>query len=394
MIYLDNNATTPVDPVALDSMLPFLRDDFANPSGAYTFARHIRPALDTAHQQIAALLGCDPSEVVITSGGTESDTTAILSATHTHPNRKHLVSCATEHPAVLAPIERLVHDHGYESTIVGVCPDGRIDLDALREAVRPGQTALVSLMWANNETGVIHPLLEAAEIAAAAGALFHTDAVQAAGKIPLALRDNPAIHFLSISGHKIHAPKGVGALYVSRNTRFRPLIEGGGQENNRRSGTENVAGIVALGAAARQALNHLEANQSGCDPIAALRDRFESRVRSELDGVHVNGSPTDRTPNTSSLRFDHLEAEGLIILMDKAGLCCSAGSACHAGALKPSAILTAMGLDPAAARSTLRFSLSRFTTPADIAAAADIVVNAARKLRSLRPSGSRVLPAS
>lgn len=389
MIYLDNNATTPVDPEALDAMLPFFRDAFANPSGAYAASRRARQAVDQARGQVADLVGADPAEIVFTSGGTESNTTAILSAVRTRPEMRHVVTCVTEHPAILVPLERLAGE-GWEVTLLGVDRHGRIDLEAFRSALRPGETALASIMWANNETGALQPVLEAAEIARSAGVLFHTDAVQAAGKIPLRVRDS-AIHFLSLSGHKLHGPKGAGALFVDRNVRFRPLFEGGGQEGGRRSGTENVPGIVGLGAAAAAAHRHLAAVEAGeLDPIAVRRDRLEAILMERITGVHRNTDPRLRTPNTASLRFEGAEAEGLLILLDRLGVCASAGSACHTGALRPSAILTAMGLSDAQARSTLRLSLSRFTTDEDVDRAADAVISSVARLRSLRPSGTPV----
>jgi len=389
IIYLDNNATTAVDPGALAAMTPFFSEQFANPSGAYSLSRSIRPAIEKARAQVAGLFGCSPEETVFTSGGTESDTTAIRSALQCFPERRHLVTCATEHPAVLVPLENL-RSQGYELTVLGVSEDGRIDLDELRTALRPGETALVSLMWANNETGVLQPVIEAAEITAEAGALFHTDSVQAAGKLLLDLAGTK-VHYAALSGHKLHGPKGIGALYISEDVRFHPLLTGGGQEGDRRSGTENVPGIVGLGAAAEAAMTHLRAVQERCeDPVAGLRDRLESTLINELDGIHPNGDPKYRTPNTSSLRFDGIEAEGLLILLDKASICASAGSACHTGSLKPSAVLTAMGLDAREARSTLRLSLSRFTTADDIERASGEIVAAVRKLRSLRPAAGVV----
>ncbi len=386
MIYLDNNATTPVDPDALEAMLPFLREGFANPSGAYAAARATGQAVAHARAQVADLLSCEPDSIVFTSGGTESDNTAIHSAIRCYPERRHLVTCATEHPAVLVPMEHLRDREGYDLTILAVGADGRIDLEDLRAAIRPGETALVSLMWANNETGVIQPVPEAAAIADSLGVLFHTDSVQAAGKIDLDL-PKTKVHYAAFSGHKFHAPKGVGALYVRPDVRFRPLLEGGGQESARRSGTENVAGVVALGAAAAAAARQDHRS------VAALRDRLESELRAALDGVHLNGSAEHRVPNTASLRFDGTDAEGLLVVLDRAGVCCSAGSACHTGSLRPSPVLTAMGLTTAQARSTLRLSLSRFTSMEDIDHATCSLIGAVKKLRAQRPSGGPVLAA-
>ncbi|CAN5237331.1 cysteine desulfurase NifS [soil metagenome] len=384
MIYLDNNATTRVDPAAVAGMLPFFGEQFANPSGSYAAARAAGRAVGEARELVGGLLGCEAGAVVFTSGGTESDNAAIGSALRCYPERRHLVTCATEHPAVLVPMEELRDRDGYELTILGVGADGRIDLDEFRRAIRPGETALVSFMWANNETGVVQPVPEAAAIADSLGVLFHTDAVQAAGKVPLRLAATK-VHYASFSGHKFHAPKGVGALYLRPDVRFRPLLVGGGQEGGRRSGTENVAGIVALGIAAQAAASQ----DTGA--VARLRDRLEAKLRATLEGVHPNGSVEHRVPNTSSLRFEGADAEGLLILLDQSGVCCSAGSACHSGALRPSAVLTAMGLTPAQARSTLRLSLSRFTTEAEVDRAAAAIAGAVAKLRSQRQPGGPVL---
>ena len=365
-------------------MLPFFEVHFANPSGAYAASHHCAKAITTAREQVAALFGSKESEVVFTSGGTESDITALHAATHSFPDRKHIVTCATEHPAVLAPLETLALRQGYEITQLGVSAEGRIDLDELRENLRPGETALVSLMWANNETGVIQPVPEAAQIAHEAGSLFHTDSVQAAGKLPLNLSETE-VDFAAISGHKLHAPKGTGALYIASGARYRPLFEGGGQESTRRAGTENVPGIVGLGAAAAQASSHF-----GDTALATLRDHFQAELL-KIPDTHINGSQEHRTPNTISIRFDGTEAEGLLVLLDKQGICASAGSACHTGALKPSAVLTAMGLTYAQARATLRLSLSRFTTADEVETATSAITAGVEKLRSLRPSRGPVL---
>lgn len=383
MIYLDNNATTPPDPAALEAMLPFLREHFANPSSSYLAARPVRRAVDHAREQVAALLDCEPGEIIFTSGGTEADNAAIFSAAQLFPDRKHIITCATEHDAVLNCCTWLEQTRGYEITRLGVTPDGRVNPGELAAALRPGRTALVSLMWGNNETGVLAPIAEAAALTEQAGALFHTDAVQAGGKIPLQLRGGN-VHYLALSGHKFHGPKGTGVLYVNHRVAFQPWMLGGGQENNRRAGTENVAGIVATGEAAAQALQHLRA--PGPDPVATRRDAFEAKLARLLPGVHFHGQNAPRTPNTSSLRIDGAEAAAMIVLLDRAGICVSAGSACHAGSGKISRVLAAMGLNRTEAAQTLRVSLSRFTTDAEIEAALAGFVSAAEKIRSLRPA--------
>ena len=383
MIYLDNNATTQPDPAAVEAMLPFLRGHFANPSSGYDAAKPVRRALQTAREQTAALLGATPDEIIFTSGGTEADNAAIFSAARLYPDKKHIVTCATEHDAVLNACAWLEKHQGYEITRLPVAADGTFCMEAYRAALRPGRTALVSLMWANNETGVVAPVAAAAAFAEQAGVLFHTDAVAAGGKIPMNLENGP-IHYLSLSGHKFHAPKGVGVLYVNRRVAFQPWMLGGGQENKRRASTENVAGIVALGAAAELALRHL---QSPGDATGVLRDWFEEQLETRLSGVVINGRGAPRVPNTSSVRITGCEAAAMMVLLDRAGICVSAGSACHTGSHSISHVLAGMGLSREQAAQTLRVSLSRFTTREEIAKALDHFVSAAEKVRSLMPAG-------
>ena len=379
LIYLDHNATTPLCREALAAMRPFLEENWANPSSGYRFARRAREAVQTAREQVAALLGAQPDEIVFTSGGTESTNAAIRSAFALYPERRHLVTCATEHEATLRVTEDFAASGG-EVTVLEVDGEGRIDLEALDAAIRPGQTALVALMWANNETGVVHPVAEAAALAHAKGVLFHCDAVQAAAKVPIDF-GSTRIHYASLSGHKLHAPKGVGVLFVKNTARFHPWQLGGGQEAGRRSGTLNVPGIAALGAAAEAARHHL-ANDHGS--LAHRRDFFESELLRRIDGVHLHGAHADRLPNTSNFRIDGVDAQGAIILLDNAGICVSSGSACATGSIKPSHVLTAMGLASRPARETLRFSLSRDTTDAEISAALDALTSAADKLRVVK----------
>jgi cysteine desulfurase len=377
MIYFDNNATTQVDPEVLQQMLPFLQDQYGNPSSVYSFGKRAAKAVNIAREQIADLLRCEPSEIVFTSCGTESDNSAIQSALLIDPDRKHLVTSRVEHSAVVKHAEALAR-RGYEVTWLDVDSEGLIDLDELERAIRD-DTAIVSLMWANNETGVLFPIEEAAEICRSKETVFHTDAVQAIGKIDIDLRRIP-INFLSLSGHKLHAPKGVGALYINRKTRFNPYIIGGGQENKKRGGTENTASIVGLGKAAEIAFAALQAENTR---VKALRDRFEQGILGAVPSVQVNGHRSRRLPNTSNLAIEGIDSEGMLMLLDQKGLCCSAGSACTAGSLEPSHVLRAMGYSNDRARGSLRFSFSRFNSEAEIDQALRIIPNAVEKLRSM-----------
>jgi len=377
MIYFDNNATTQLDPQVLRVMLPFLQDQYGNPSSAYSFGRAAAKAVATARAQVAALLRCDPSEIIFTSCGTESDNTAIQSALLIDPDRKHLITSKVEHSAIIKQAEALAR-RGYEVTWLDVDSSGIIDLDALEDAIRK-DTAIVSLMWANNETGVLFPIEEAAEICRSKGTIFHTDAVQAVGKISLDVSRVP-INFLSLSGHKLHAPKGVAALYVNRRSRFSPYLLGGGQENKRRGGTENTASIVAFGQAAELASAALNEE---IGRVKALRDRFEKGMLDTVSSVQINGDRTRRLPNTSSLAIEGVDSEGMLMLLDQRGICCSAGSACTAGSLEPSHVLKAMGFSSERARGSLRFSFSRFNTEAEVDEALQIIPNAVEKLRSM-----------
>ena len=377
MIYLDNNATTQVDPAVLEAMLPYLRDQYGNPSSAYSFGKRAADAVSKAREQVAALLKCDPSEIVFTSCGTESDNSAIQSALLLDPDRKHLVTSKVEHSAIIRHGETLAR-RGYEVTWLDVDSDGLIDLDALRHAIRE-DTAIVSLMWANNETGVLFPIAEAAEICRSKGTLFHTDAVQAVGKIDIAL-DSLPINLLSLSGHKLHAPKGVAALYVNRKTRFHAYLIGGGQENKRRGGTENTASIVGLGKAAELAEAAMEEENTR---VRELRDQFEQGLLKSVPSIQVNGHRARRLPNTSNLAIEGVDSEGMLLLLDQRGICCSAGSACTAGSLEPSHVLKAMGYSTDRARGSLRFSFSRFNTESEVAQALEIIPRAVDKLRSM-----------
>jgi len=371
--YLDNNATTPPDPLVVEAMLPYLTTAYGNPSSASALGKQAARAVAHARDQVAALLRCEPREIVFTSGGTESNHAAFASALQLNPERRHFVTTSVEHSAVLKPLEAL-EQRGYEVTRLGVDSHGHLDLDELERAIRP-DTALVSIMAANNETGVLFPLDAVAGIARSKGVLFHTDAVQAVGKIPFHLGK---VAYLSASAHKLHGPKGVGFLYVGRHTGFAPLLRGGGQENGRRAGTENVAGIVGLGQAAELASTFLEREST---EVRALRDAFERGVMEQITGVQLNGDPAERLPNTSNLAFEGVEAQGAVILLDRAGICVSAGSACMTGSLAPSHVLRAMGFSTERARGSLRFSFSRLNTAPEVSKAVEIVAKTIKKLR-------------
>lgn len=377
VIYLDNNSSTRIDPAVLEEMLPFLTTHYGNPSGSHRFGTEVKKAIDLAHERVAALLGCEPNEIVFTSGGTESDNTALHSALQMSPERRHIVTTSVEHNAVLNYCEALVR-RGCEASIVPVDEQGHLDLGELTQAIRP-DTAVVSVMWANNETGVIYPLEEIARLCRSKGVFFHTDAVQAVGKMPIDLKELP-VHFLSLSGHKLHSSKGVGALYVNRRARFQPLLVGGPQEGGRRAGTDNVASIVGLGKAAELARATIDEENTR---VRALRDRFEETLRADLGQVEINGDPAARLPNTSNLAFLGVEAQAILLKLDQEGVCCSLGSSCTTGAVEPSHVLRAMKLTNERARSSLRFSFGRYNTEAELDKVLEIIPRIVRQLRQL-----------
>lgn len=357
--YLDHNATTPLAPEALEAMLPFLRDLYGNAGSAHGLGLLSEGAVVAARAQVAALLGADPAEIVFTSGGTESLNQALRGALQ--PGKRHLVSTAVEHSAALAILEDL-RRQGAEVTLLGVDCDGRLDLAALEAAIRP-DTALVSVMAANNETGVHFPVAEAARLARAKGARFHTDATQALGRIPVDVRAW-GVDLLTFSGHKVHGPKGTGGLFIRRGVRLQPFQVGGQQERGRRGGTENVPGIVGLGKAAEMAAQGL----ADMARIAALRDRLEAKLRVLEPALVIHGEGMERLPNTTLVGFPGLEGEALLLRLSQRGICVSVGSACTTGQREPSHVLRAMGADPAAARGTLRISLGHPNTEDDILA--------------------------
>jgi cysteine desulfurase len=377
VIYLDNNSSTRIDPAVLEEMMPFLTSRYGNPSGSHRFGAQVKEATNLAHERVANLLGCQPNEVVFTSCGTESDNSAIHSALQMSPERRHVVTTSVEHNAVLNYCEAVVR-RGGEVTVVPVDEQGRLDLAELERAIRP-ETVVVSVMWANNETGVINPVEDIAQICKRKGVFFHTDAVQAVGKMVIDLESLP-IHFLSLSGHKLHAPKGVGALYVNHKARFQPLIVGGPQEGGRRAGTDNVASIVGLGKAAEIALETLEEENSS---VRALCNRFEKTLLAELEDVLVNGDPTARLPNTSNLAFSGVDAQAILLKLDQEGICCSLGSSCTTGSVQPSHVLRAMHFPDERARSSLRFSFGRFNTEAEVDKVLEVLPRIVRKLRQL-----------
>ena len=384
VIYLDNNATTQVAPEVFDAMEPWLRGGYGNPSSAYRLGREAAAALAEARDRVAALAGCQSGEILFTSCGTESINTAIQSALALDPDKRHIVTSAVEHSATIKLCEYLAR-RGYEITWLPVDSDGHLDMAELEASIRP-DTAIVSLLWANNETGVLFPVEEIAALTQKKKTLLHIDAVQAFGKLPLVLEGMGA-QFVSFSGHKIYAPKGVGGLYVSRRVKFTPLLRGS-QEEGRRGGTQNVASIVGFGKSAELAASHLA---RGVD--STLRDRLESSLLDSIPGASVNGDTVHRLPNTTNISFEGVESEGALILLDEKGLCCSAGSACTSGSVNPSHVLKAMGLSNDRARASLRFSVGRFTTASDIDRASEVIPAVVAKLRSLSPAGQPVLAA-
>jgi cysteine desulfurase len=388
IIYLDNNATTQLDPAVIEEMLPFLTEYYGNPSSGYTFGRQVRRAIDLARERVAALLGCEPAEVVFTSCGTESNNAAVNSALQLTPSRQHVVTTAVEHSATRRHCET-VAKRGFALTVVGVDGEGNLDLDELERAITP-QTAIVTAMWANNETGVLFPVEKIAEIARRKRVLFHTDAIQTVGKIPIRLADS-TINSLALSAHKLHGPKGVGALYVSKRSAFKPLVIGGSQENNRRAGTENVASIVALGKAAECAGAALAEENSR---VRAMRDRFESGLLERIPNTFVNGDVAARLPNTTNVSFAGIESDAALVMFDRHQLCCSAGSACRTGSLESSHVLRAMNLPAERTRGSMRFSFGRFNTDADVDRALEIIPAVISKLRALAPANVAREPAA
>ncbi len=386
VIYFDNNATTQVAPEVFDAMRPFFCERYGNPSSIHRFGGSVAEEIENARCRVAELLGAGfrdkdgiATEIIFTSCGTEGDNTALNAAVTARPDRRKIVTTIVEHPGVLSFCRQLAR-RGYEIVELPVDSRGRLDLDQAREVI-DSDTAVVSVMWANNETGTIFPVAELAKIAHAAGALFHTDAVQAAGKLPIRL-DETEIDFLSIAGHKIHAPKGVGALFVRRGLRFRPLLFGGHQERSRRGGTENVTSIIGLGRACELAMSALETEPA---QLSALRDRLEKGVIERISDVRINGDLDNRLPNTSSISFEYIEGESILMLLDRLNVCASSGSACTTGSLEPSHVLRAMGLPYTAAHGTIRFSLSKYNTRQEVDFVIESLPPIIERLREISP---------
>ncbi len=376
--YFDNNATTRVAPEVVEAMLPYLTRYWGNPSSAYGFAHPIAAAVEKAREQVAALIHADPKEIAFTSCGTESNNAAFHSALVT-TGRRHVVTTAVEHSANIN-FGQYLEKRGYEVTWLPVDSAGALDLRLLEKAIRP-DTALVSVMWANNETGVLFPIQEIAALCRSKGVLCHTDAVQTPGKLKIDVREL-GVDMLSLSAHKLHAPKGIGLLYVKKRTRFQPYVIGGHQERGRRGGTENVANIVAFGRAAELALSRLDEENTR---VRALRDRMEDTLLRVIPQSARNGAREPRLPNTSNLAFDFVEAEAVLMLLDQAGICASSGSACTTGSLDPSHVLSAMGLPPMRARGSLRFSLGVYNTDADVEYLLEKLPPIVQKLRAISP---------
>ncbi len=361
-IYFDNNATTPVAPEVIEKMIPLLSDHFGNPSSMHSFGARAGDEVAEARDKVQSLVGAtQSSEIVFTGGGSESDNLAIVGTLHANPNKRHLITTAVEHPAVLGLCRDLEKRHGYEVTYLAVDATGQLDLDELRQSLRE-DTAVVSIMMANNETGVIFDSEAIGQIVKANGSVFHVDGVQAAGKLPLDMRSS-TIDLFSLSGHKLHAPKGVGALYVRKGTKIRPLIVGGHQERGRRAGTENVASLAGLGVACDLAVANIEHENT---VVRGLRDDLEKGLLSAIPDTHANGDPDCRLPNTTNISFQYIEGEGILLLLDRVGVAASSGSACTSGSLEPSHVLRAMGLPFTLTHGSIRFSLSRYNSQAEV----------------------------
>jgi cysteine desulfurase len=384
-IYLDNNATTKVDEAVFEEMRPYFCELYGNPSSMHYFGGQVQNKVTEARQRVADLLGASVDEIIFTACGTESDNTAIHSALEILPDRRHIITSRVEHPAVLTQCRNLAAK-GYRVTEIGVDGAGRLNMEEYRQAI-DDDTAIVSLMWANNETGVLFPVEEAAAIAKANGAQFHTDAVQAVGKIPIDMAVSK-VDMLSLSGHKLHAPKGIGALYVRKGTPFRPLLVGGHQEKSRRAGTENAAAIIALGMACQLAAEYMDIENT---TVKAKRDRLEKELMASIPHARINGDGAERLPNTTSIAFEFVEGEAILLLLSELGICASSGSACTSGSLEPSHVLRAMGVPFTCAHGSIRFSLSRYTTDAEI----DLVIKELppiiTRLRKMSPFGREFL---
>ena len=378
-IYFDNNATTKLDEEVLEEMKPFFCELYGNPSSMHTFGGQVGRKIRSAREQVADLLSCDPSEITFTSGGTESDNAAIKSTLAATPHKRKVITTRVEHPAVLA-VCREMENQGYTVVELGVNKQGQLDLAELKEQI-DDDTAMVTIMYANNETGVVFPIDKISELAADRGVIFHTDAVQAIGKIPLNLSKSN-IDLLSLSGHKLHAPKGVGVLYVRKGTRLSPYMLGGYQEAGRRAGTENVPGIVGLGKACEFAAKNIEEENN---KVKYLRDKLENAILEVCPDSRLNGDKENRLPNTTNISFEYIEGEAILLMLDKYGICASSGSACTSGSLEPSHVLRAMGVPFTAAHGSIRFSLSRYNTEDQVDYTIEKMPQIVNQLRKLSP---------
>ena len=378
-VYVDNNATTKVAPEVLEVMLPFFSEYYGNPSSMHFFGGQVQKKVDEARARVADFLGAEPSEIVFTSCGTESDNAAILGTLDSYPEKRHIITTRVEHPAV-GNVSTYLGRKGYRVTELSVDREGRLDLDELRESLTDG-TAVVTIMYANNETGVIFPIEEIGEIVKAKGIPFHTDAVQAAGKIPLSMKKSK-LDMLSISGHKLHAPKGIGVLYIRKGTKFSPFLIGGHQEKGRRGGTENVPYIIGFGKACELAKRHLNEENT---KVKALRDYLEAKLLEKIPNTLINGERVHRLPNTTSLSFEYVEGESILLLLSDLGICASSGSACTSGSLEPSHVLRAMGVPFTAAHGSIRFSLSIYNTKEEMDYIIEHLPPIIQKLRDISP---------
>lgn len=380
VIYLDNNATTKVDPDVVEAMLPYLTDSYGNPSSIHKFGGNIGDAVKVAREHVAKLIGADPEDIVFTAGGSEADNMAISGTIETAvAGKKHIITTRIEHPAVRSLCKHLERKHGCRLTEIGVDKNGHLDLIELEKAITP-DTAIISVMWANNETGVINPIEKIAAMAKERNIVFHTDAVQAVGKLPIDVSKTP-IDLLALSGHKLHGPKGIGALYIRKGTKLAPLIIGGHQEKGKRAGTENVPGIVGLGKACELALKYHEEEVTR---VKVLRDRLEKGLLENCEGALVNGAEP-RLPNTLNISFEYIEGESILLMIDNLGICASSGSACTSGSLEPSHVLRAMGVPFTAVHGSIRFSLSRFNTQEEIDFVIEKMPGIVKRLREISP---------
>ncbi len=379
IIYFDNNATTRVSPEVVREMEPFFTEFYGNPSSMHYFGGRVQKHMDDAREKVANLIGASPEEIIFTSCGSESDSTAIWAALKSNPDKRHIVTTQVEHPAVLN-LCKFFESQGYKVTYLSVDGEGRLNLDELKNSLR-NDTAIVSIMWANNETGVVFPVEEAAKIVTSRGIVFHTDAVQSVGKIPINLK-NSKISMFSLSGHKLHAPKGIGALYIRKGTGFVPFLMGGHQEKGRRAGTENVPYMVGLGKACEIAMKNMETENTR---VGKLRDKLEQTIGQTISNVKINSGKAERLPNTTNISFEYIEGESILILLSEKGICASSGSACTSGSLEPSHVLMAMKVPHNFAHGSVRFSLSVYNTEEEVDFVIKELTDIVERLRKISP---------